>query len=207
MTVGLAAKFSGDFSDFDAPAVGLNFKGDVDLAANILKEADTNNILALPQMHTTDTYNLDHGALVPLYYLTREIGTKSEIVSIGYSFQTRAEHFSFGQIIQKVAEKTSQRIAIIASGDLSHKHLNNQCGDRETPKNFDNLIKNGIENNDFEKIIYADEELQEIAGECGYRSLLILLGSIDGLRVHPEVLSYEHPFGVGYLVADFGVEA
>jgi AmmeMemoRadiSam system protein A len=50
-----------------------------------------------------------------------------------------------------------------------------------------------------------DEDLINRAGECGLRSIVIMLGALDGLDVRPEVLSYEGPFGVGYLVASFDV--
>ena len=40
-----------------------------------------------------------------------------------------------------------------------------------------------------------------MAGECGYRSMLVALGTTHGARPSCEVLHYEAPFGVGYLVA------
>ena len=43
----------------------------------------------------------------------------------------------------------------------------------------------------------------EEAAECGYRSILMLLGVFEGLEIETEVLSYEGPFGVGYAVATF----
>ena len=51
--------------------------------------------------------------------------------------------------------------------------------------------------------LYYDEDFVEAAGECGYRSILILLGALDSLDLKPEILSYEGPFGVGYLVANY----
>jgi len=51
-----------------------------------------------------------------------------------------------------------------------------------------------------------DKNLVEEAGECGYRSIIILLGALDGLDWKPEILSYEAPFGVGYLVANFKIK-
>ena len=43
--------------------------------------------------------------------------------------------------------------------------------------------------------------LRRLAGECGYRSMLVALGvSSEGANAC-EVLNYEAPFGVGYLVA------
>ena len=58
---------------------------------------------------------------------------------------------------------------------------------------------------DTEGILNLDSELIERAGECGLRSFVILLGVLDGLEIKPEILSYEGPFGVGYLVASFEV--
>ena len=53
-----------------------------------------------------------------------------------------------------------------------------------------------------EGILNIDSGLLEEAGECGYRSILICLGMLDGDTVVSEILSYEGPFGVGYLTAD-----
>ena len=35
-------------------------------------------------------------------------------------------------------------------------------------------------------------------GECGLRSIIIAMGSLDGYNISSQVLSYEGPFGVGY---------
>ena len=40
-----------------------------------------------------------------------------------------------------------------------------------------------------------------MAGECGYRSMLVAIGVAQGGTQNCEVISYEAPFGVGYLVA------
>ncbi len=41
----------------------------------------------------------------------------------------------------------------------------------------------------------------EAAGQCGFNSLAILLGTLEGLEARASVLSYEGPFGVGYCTA------
>lgn len=46
-----------------------------------------------------------------------------------------------------------------------------------------------------------DQNLVQEAGECGYRSIVMMLGALDGYDVKSDVLSYEGPFGVGYMVA------
>jgi AmmeMemoRadiSam system protein A len=51
---------------------------------------------------------------------------------------------------------------------------------------------------DLTGIVAADDELCEGAGECGKKSIDMMIGALDGLNVKSEVLSYEGPFGVGY---------
>ena len=51
-----------------------------------------------------------------------------------------------------------------------------------------------------------DKCMIEEAGECGIRSLYILLGDMEGNSIQGELLSYEGPFGVGYGVMKFKQE-
>ena len=70
-------------------------------------------------------------------------------------------------------------------------------------KEFDGKLIEFLKNKDIDGILNMDPDLVEEAGECGYRSIIILLGVLNGLNWQPEILSYEGPFGVGYLVANF----
>jgi len=49
------------------------------------------------------------------------------------------------------------------------------------------------------EIIKFNHSLVADAGECGLKSIVILLGILEGIKYEPELLSYEAPFGVGYL--------
>jgi len=67
-----------------------------------------------------------------------------------------------------------------------------------------------LEKRDIENFLKLDEMYPE-AGECGLRSFSFLLGILEEARLassgqidwQPEILSYEGPFGVGYLVTNF----
>jgi AmmeMemoRadiSam system protein A len=48
-----------------------------------------------------------------------------------------------------------------------------------------------------------DPKLCEEAGECGYRSILIMSGVLSGLQYQSHLYSYEGPFGVGYACASY----
>jgi MEMO1 family protein len=54
-----------------------------------------------------------------------------------------------------------------------------------------------------DELLRIDPELTAQAGECGLKSMLILAGILSGINLEPKILSYEAPFGVGYLVANF----
>ncbi|MFA4941255.1 MAG: AmmeMemoRadiSam system protein A, partial [Patescibacteria group bacterium] len=60
-----------------------------------------------------------------------------------------------------------------------------------------------IKNKKTPDILRLDEKMIEDAGECGLKSIVMLLGTLDGIKNEPRILSYEGPFGVGYLVASF----
>jgi AmmeMemoRadiSam system protein A len=62
-------------------------------------------------------------------------------------------------------------------------------------------VVEAIQENAPDRIARIDPDLRRLAGECGYRSMLVALGATAGLPRACEVLHYEAPFGVGYLVA------
>jgi|GEM_PF-188253 len=190
----------GTMARFDAPNVTLEYDNDLDLAAEILKASDESGVPVVPYDNNGEFYELDHGIMVPLYYLRREQETGLKILPITYSDLDRTQHFAFGQTLGEVARNYSGRVGILASGDLSHQLIQNP----ETKKMDEKLITDLKESN-IQNILYYDEEMVENWSECGYRSVLILLGALDGLDAKAEILSYEGPFGVGYLVANYSL--
>lgn len=188
----------GTFAQFDAPNTTLEYENNLDLVAEISEAAQKNGINILPYDNNGEFYELDHGVMVPLYYLRREQELGLKVVPISYSEQDRAQHFAFGQVLGEVARAFPGRVGILASGDLSHQLIQNP----ETKK-FDEKLVKDLKNNAVQNILYYDDEMVDNWAECGYRSILILLGALDGMNIKPEILSYEGPFGVGYLVANF----
>ena len=51
-----------------------------------------------------------------------------------------------------------------------------------------------------------NKELIEDAGECGLRSIVMLLGALSRLRWEVRSLNYEAPFGVGYMVVNISIK-
>ena len=188
----------GDFGEFYARAVALNFPNDLEMLDAIKQAAATEGVefLLLDR-----AYPLDHGALVRLYYL-HEAGWRGQVVVIGFTLQSNEKHLAFGRAISAAASTANRRVALVASGDLSHRLIVDGPYQFEpTAHLFDEQIVDAIARGEPSGVIDIDSDLRTRAGECGYRSIVIALGTVgDDLR-HPEVLSYEGPFGVGYMVA------
>lgn len=191
---------SGDMRQFRAPQEKLDFPVDRNLVKDIInREANAAAYRIKPE--------IDHGAFVPLYYATEELrraGKPISIVLMGFSFQPLHTLFEAGRAIRRACEAAANtdRIAIIASGDLSH-HLTKDGPYPFNPKGavFDALIVDIIKRGAFNEFIDIDEGLIEEAGQCGHRSFVMLAGMCEGKPASSKVLSYEGPFGVGYCVA------
>lgn len=146
----------------------------------------------------------DWGFNVPLFFLAKNF--KGEIKKILTGFESPEEHFNEGKNFSTTLEK-EKTYALIASGDLSH------CLKEEGPYGyhpqgplFDKNLINFLKKKDIKNFLKLDEMFPE-AGECGLRSFSFLLGVLEGanLQWEVEILSYEGPFGVGYLVANFKI--
>ncbi len=197
-TTRAASHLRGDFRDFYAPHVRFDFPNDSELIETI-KRAALKEGVELKEL--TRDHPLDHGAMVPLYYM-REAGWQGPVVVIGFTHRLVSEHLAFGRAIERAARDADRRIALVASGDLSHRLIEGGPYEFEpTARLFDEQIVAAIERGDSGGVTAIDQNLRLRAGECGYRSILVALGGVgENLRDH-QVLSYEGPFGVGYLVA------
>ncbi len=190
-------KLYGDFADFRAPDTSLEFVLDEELLEAISQAADNDDY----EIINLNNCRLDHGTAVPLYFLDRN-GWRGRVVALGYSFLSNEDHLRFGACLRRAADVVKRSIALVASGDLSHRlKPEAPAGYNAGAYRFDEEVVDAIEDNSPNQIIYIDQNLRRTAGECGYRSMLIALGAIEELPPTCEVLNYEAPFGVGYLVA------
>jgi AmmeMemoRadiSam system protein A/AmmeMemoRadiSam system protein B len=187
----------GNFSHFRAPKTFVEAPVDHRLLEALSTKAALEGFVIAP----LDDSHLDHGTAVPLYFLQRN-GWTGRVVALGYSFLSNSDHLRFGRCIAKAAEAVGYPVAFIASGDLSHRlKPDAPAGYDPSAHLFDEEVVEAIQTNEPHRIAEIDQDLRRIAGECGYRSLLVAIGAISDQRAAGEVLSYEAPFGVGYLVA------
>lgn len=149
----------------------------------------------------------EHGFYVPLYYLGKHLPQDIKITKILVTNPSYEFYYNEGKKTGKEAEKSQSKVAIIASGDLSH------CLKEDGPYGFnpagpklDKIIVDSVKNNDAKALLNIDPVILGQGAECGLRSILFLIGAFSEVgQAKSKVLSYEGPFGVGYLVAEFKV--
>jgi AmmeMemoRadiSam system protein A/AmmeMemoRadiSam system protein B len=187
----------GDFAKFRAPTATAHAELDDELLNEITNAAATENLIVM-RIRGQD---LDHGTAVPLYFLQQN-GWNGKVVALGYSFLSNEDHLRFGKCIRSAIAKAGRRVAFVASGDLSHRlRPDAPAGYNPHAHLFDDEVVEAIRSGAPDQIVNIDQDLRRAAGECGYRSMLVALGVIQNGSTSTEVISYEAPFGVGYLVA------
>lgn len=190
-------KVFADFSNFHAPGTEFSARVDTELLDAITRSAASENY----QVSLLVDDILDHGTAVPLYFLLRN-GWRGRVVTLGYSFLSNNDHLRFGACIAKAVDQVGRRVAFIASGDLSHRlKPEAPAGYNPSAHFFDEEVVNALRTNAPQRIVDIDYGLRKLAGECGYRSMLVAIGATSDMFLNCEVMSYEAPFGVGYLVA------
>lgn len=144
---------------------------------------------------------------IPYTLFPSQRGNKLCLYPILTTLDSPQKHYEWGKKIARSLPR-AKRMAWIASGDMSHRlKEDGPYGFHPAGPKFDRKFIKLLKDKDVEGILNLDSELVEEAGECGLRSFCMLLGALEaqGTAWKPKVLSYEGPFGVGYLVANFRI--
>lgn len=195
----------GSFASFGQPHVRISKHNDIALVEEMVRIAEAKDLpLISSQSPTTRRSDmgeeLDHGLLVPLYFLDQALETP--VVCLSISGLPYRDHFQLGRAARAASESLGRRAVFVASGDLSHRLIKGApAGYSQRAQEFDRRIVGIAARGDFDSIYDIPEELVETAGECGFRSIHAMWGALKDGALQSSVLSYEGPFGVGYLVS------
>jgi AmmeMemoRadiSam system protein B len=198
-TLNVATSYRLDFSEFGFLGATQKFKPDLSL---IQKIKETNSGI----IQTGSQEKLDYGTGVPLYFLAKN-RPDLKIISIAYAENLdREAHWAFGVRLAEIIAASPKRIAVIASGDLSpHLKKTSPAGYYPKGAKFDNriieLLKNSTNLKD--DCLNLDEKLVKEADACGFKPLLVLLGTLAAVNYKTQIIAYQTDFGIGYLTADF----
>lgn len=191
-------EFIATFEEFGDLSTKTTYNGNIGLTHKIKESLETSMPL---QMMSQE--KIDHGVSVPLFCLTAEL-PNTKIIPLYYSGLDNQSHYDFGKALGHEIIYNKNKIAVIASADLSHA-LTKTAPGKYSPKGkkFDQKVISCLQENKVKDLIEMDEKLTKAAQQCGLKSILILLGILDGMHYKTKNLSYEYPFGVGYLVMNF----
>jgi aromatic ring-opening dioxygenase LigB subunit len=157
-----------------------------------------------PECLAVSSPHPDWGFNVPLHFLAKDVHD-IEVKTYLTDSASPEVHFNRGRELIKNL-KYIKRLAWIASGDMSHRlKEDGPYSLHPSGPKFDKEFIKLLKEKNVGAILNMNPKLIEEAGECGLRSFCMLLGALEKSKVkwQPEVLSYEAPFGVGYLVANF----
>ena len=199
-TINLSPTFKANFQEFGDLDTSLEFIGDDILAQEIRSTDEKSEHVTLVSEPL-----LGHDVAVPLYFLLnqdKDVG----VVPISHSHEGVKEHVEFGKFLHHLLMDTDKRVAIISSGDLSHK-VTKDAPDGYSPKGkvFDQEVHDFVAKGKLLEVLKIKPKLIKAASQCGLNSIAVLAGALEHLTYKVEVLSYEAPFGVGYLVAHIEV--
>ena len=198
-TINVGPDLTINLSDFGYLGANRKFNSDLQIIDEI-KQFSESEIQLISQE------KMDYGCSVPLHLLTNNM-PDVKIVSINYASELGLErHFDLGEHINKVIMNSAKRIAVIASGDLSHR-LKKSSPNGYSPKGakFDNKLIEylNVPETVKQNILAMDAKLIKDASECGLKSIAVMLGSLNGLTYKPKMLAYQTELGIGYLTMDF----
>lgn len=116
------ARHRGSFTSHEAPQMiqdlRYDFPGDRALGAAIADEAAQAGLNVIA--HEIESLGLEYGTIVPMHYMN-EVGW-AKVVSIASPLFTSVEESRvLGQATRRAVERSGERVAILASGSLSHR--------------------------------------------------------------------------------------
>lgn len=205
ITINTMTELKGSLKQFGLKDKEFIYSNDLDLVDIIIKKA-RNKGLSVAELNQSlereyrVTSALDHGATVPLSFINK---ANFSLIHITMGLLSIKDLYSFGMIMEEAITGVGKKVVIIASGDLSHRLTQGApSGYHSSGHVFDKELIDNLDKYNPKAIMEIDCSLRENAGECGYRTLIILLGAFDRFNVSTRVYSYEGPFGVGYGIVE-----
>ena len=107
---------SGSLARFGASRASVRLPGDAALTASLREAAAARGIetAGLPASQ------LDHGSVVPLWYLV-QAGWDGARVVVALAMEDNSRIGELGECVAAVATLLGRRVAVVASGDMSHR--------------------------------------------------------------------------------------
>jgi len=200
-SINLSQKYSGNFKSFGDFSTTVEAKSDFLAVDHIQRKLRDENV----PFTLTSSEEIDYGYSIPILLLTTHLPAW-KFIPVSPSMLDGKSHYEFGKQLKNTLHAETQRFAVIASADLSHKLTADSPGGAapEGPI-YDQAVIDATTEHNKEHLFSLSPDIIENAGQCGYRPILTLLGTLDEMNVSPKKLCYEAPFGVGYLTVRYDI--
>jgi 2,3-dihydroxyphenylpropionate 1,2-dioxygenase len=200
--VGVNGTHKGSMEFFKRPDLDLSLRGDPEFANHLVKNARDSGL----EVEAAPVVNLDHGLIVPL----RQVLPYPDLPVVPIVTQP-ARTFSpygaraFGQTLRRAVELSGKKVALLATGGLSHWLDPGKFGGVDIA--FDDYILQmlrhgrGLDLADLEPYALLDH------GQYEFLNWLIVLGAL-GPGVRAEVYAYEplEASGGGWTVVNMNID-
>ncbi len=192
----IQSQIQGSFSQFGAGDIRFSIDNDLEAVEKISQACRRLGVPLCP-IDDPGVDGLDWGVLLPYWFM----GQGRPIVSLSISVLPNKDHYLLGRGIWEALSEPEKNYVFVASGDLSHR-LSDDSPYGYSPQGivFDERVKKIVKGGRLDEFLKIDKNEAISAGECGLRSFITLAGVLSELVIDAQVLSYEGPFGIGYLV-------
>lgn len=181
-------RIHGSFARFGHPELQIALPNADEAVDAALSDVALGDIPAQP---------LDHGALVPLWFLV-EAGWSGPTAVLGVPWENR----DATAIGERLASQSSW--GLVASGDMSHRlQPGAPAGYDPRAHEFDDGFVHALQSGDLLGAVTLGREVRERAAEDVVDTTSVVLGALGPSLDFDPVLAYEGPFGVGYCEAVF----
>ena len=176
-------RLEGSFDQFGAVQTQVSLPNDRRLANALTVEAQSRSVA----IWSISNYRLDHGALVPLWFLA-EAGWTGPTIILSLNYSDDDGLTRLGEAIAAAANGLHRRIALVASGDMSHRlTAGAPCGFHPQAHEFDETFIHLVGEGNYHELQQINPDLRELAAEDTVDSTLIAAAAVgwqsDGHRL------------------------
>ena len=179
------AQAFGSFEAFGVKDVDMKVLYDEDFVDMLCHAAASRD--CRPVRWESRVQTLDHGTMVPLHFYFSQEYTDFRLVRISVSGLDRDTQVAFGNCLRRVIDESQRNVAVIASGDLSHKlKEDGPYGFHPMGPVFDEQIVDIIKSNDYARLLTMDEQIIEESANCGYPAFVMLHGVLQAYPIDSQ---------------------
>ncbi len=189
LCVGMAEEYEGPIEDPDWLGIPrTTIPGNPDLSLRLIKE-----IMQTSDIAYAEEWKFDHGIMVPLSFLTPEYQLPIIPVNIncqGPPLIPLQRAYEFGRSLRRAIDSMPERIAIVATGGISHWPATPDSGKINVEWDLE-FLDRFIHHKTDELLSYSDEDTYLHGGQGGFeiRTYVALAGATEDCR--GELTFYE----------------